>query len=81
MCIHTHVYVPSNIFRHFKFENVAIRVCHEFMEHAFFFSRKHPGRTDYKIQKDATLCRMLMAGRCQYLVTTTAGTFTNITCA
>lgn len=37
MCIHTHVYVPSNIFRHFKFENVAIRVCHEFMEHAFFF--------------------------------------------
>lgn len=64
ICVHTYTWeVPSDIFRYLKFEVTAVRISLSQIYGTFFFlSLKYLGLTDHKIQKDATLCRILMAG-------------------
>lgn len=63
MCAYIHMGVPSDIYRYFKYEIIAVRISlSQIYGTLFLLSLKYPGFIVHKIPKDATLCRILMAG-------------------
>lgn len=63
VCAYKHMWRCLLIYLDILNENIAIRLCHEFMEHTFFFFSFYRKKLiDHKIKKDTTLCRLLMAG-------------------